>query len=105
MTDPDLTTIDSVEHTASTESHHVSYQWNRSQSLITTIVYAIAEISNKHPCDIPPVGETFDIEALEELLHHLSDRNHCTTSYISFPFEDWLVTVYGTRKIVISDSE
>lgn len=105
MTDPDLTTIDPVEHDSSTESHLVSHQWDRSQPLITTIVYAIAEISNKHPCNIPPLGETFDVEALEELLHHLSDRNHGTTSYISFPFEDWLVTVYGTGKIVINDSE
>lgn len=105
MTHPDLTTSDPVEHTASTESHHVSYQWNRSQPLITTIVYAIADISNKHPCDIPPLGATLDVEALEELLHQLSDRNHCSTSYISFPFEDWIVTVYGTGKIVISDSE
>lgn len=105
MTHPDLTTIDPVEDTASTESHHVSYQWDRSQSLTTTIVYAIADISNKHPCNIPPLGATLHVETLEELLHHLSDKNHCTTSYISFSFEDWLVTVYGSGKIVISASE
>ncbi|MFC7008570.1 HalOD1 output domain-containing protein [Halalkalicoccus salilacus] len=105
MTHPDLTSSDPVEDTASTESYHVSYQWDRNQSLITTLVYAIADSSNKHPCDIPPLGATVDVEALEELLDHLSDKNHSNTSYTTFPVEDWLVTVYGTGKIVISDSD
>lgn len=105
MTHPDLTTVDPIEDDSSTESYHVSHQWDSGQSLITTIVYAISGISDTHPWDISPLGETLDVEALEKLLHQLSNKNHCTTSYISFPFEDWVVTVYASGKIVISVSE
>ena len=105
MTHLDPTPIDRVEDDSNTESYHVSHQWDRGQSLITTIVYAIADISNTHPCDIPPLGEALEVDALEELLNHLSATGHCTTSYISFPFADWIVTVYATGKIVISVSE
>lgn len=104
MDHPDLTPINPVRDDSNTESYHVSHQWDKGQLLITTSVYAIANISNKHPCDIPPLRETLDVEALEEFLHQLSEKNHCTTRYISFPFEDWIVTVYGTGTIIISVS-
>ena len=105
MTHPDPTTIDAIEDNSSTKSYHVRHQWDQGQSLITTIVCAIADISHQYPCDIPPLGEALDVDALQELLHHLSGTSHCTTSYISFPFEDWVVTVYATGKIVLNISE
>lgn len=105
MTHPDSTTSDPVESDSRTESYQVRHQWESGQSLITTIVYAIANISDQHPCDIRPLGETLDVEALEEFIHYLSNKGHCTTSYISFPFEEWVVTVYATGTIVISISK
>lgn len=105
MTHPDSTTSDPVESDSRTESYQVRHQWDRGQSLITTIAYAIANSSNQDPCDIRPLGETLDVEALEEFIQQLSDKGHCTTSCISFPFEKWVVTVYATGTIVISVSK
>ena len=105
MTHSDSTTSDPVENDSRTEPYQVRHQWESGQSLISTIVYAIADISNQDPCDIRPLGETLDVEALEEFAHQLSEKENCNTSYISFPFEKWVVTAYATGKIVISVSK
>lgn len=89
--------------TESTSIHRTSYDASTDGSLDSAIVVAIAEASTTAPCDIEPLYETVDPDALTKLFSPKTTGGPRRRGMVSFVHHDCRVTIDGNEIIVEPD--
>lgn len=62
---PDDPDEDRTGYDPTTGTYHARHEWDNEQSLVTTVVTAVAAVTNADPTDLPPLYETVDPDALD----------------------------------------
>ena len=77
------------------------YRGHADQALTEVIIEAVAEAANADPLDLPPMYEFIDPDAVNNLFHR--DRTKSLGQYISFKFDEWIVSVHADGLIRVRD--
>lgn len=74
--------------------------------LSSTVSNTIAGVEDAVPEDLPPLYESIDPDALDELFSPTANGGRRADGHVSFPFEDYHVTIHTHGEIaVVSISE
>lgn len=84
-----------------TETYHFNHDWGTNQSVLETIVFAVAAVTGKPPAEVEPLYNVIDPDALSVLFSPISDENPRSDGAVSFTFEDQAVTVHASGEIII----
>ena len=84
-----------------TETYHLHHDWGTNQSLIETIVFAVAAVTGRPPTEIEPLYDVIDPDALAVLFRPVSDAKPRDDGFVSFTFDGQAVTVRATGEIII----
>lgn len=84
--------------TESTGDELVRMDWRRYEQPAQGIIEAIAGVKDRRPTDLPPLGNEFDVGALNTLLSTETERSGLT---ISFSYLGLLITIDQSGSLVI----
>lgn len=90
---------DFLRSNAETAGVRILHDWSDDESIVSTIVTAIADLTGRTP--IEPVHERIDADALEALFRPISEERRRDEGYVTFPLEDFTVTVDANGLILI----
>lgn len=76
-----------------------SIQWSESNSILESITKSIADKLNTEPLDLPPLFQSIDPEALEDLI----TSSGATTMQVTFLYAGCKITVTGNRAVSVED--
>lgn len=74
---------------------------NRDRQLSLRIVSTVANVLNKDPMELPPLGETISADSLNYLFHR---ENHPPGAYTVFPYCDLWVVAHSNGSVDVFDS-
>ncbi|ELY70957.1 HalOD1 output domain-containing protein [Natrinema versiforme] len=80
----------------------VSHDWAGTDSLTTTIVSTVAELSGSDPTDVERLYDRIDPESLEALFAPANSAANRNTGQVSFQLDAYTVTVHATGDIVVA---
>ncbi|QRV17800.1 hypothetical protein JMJ58_22475 (plasmid) [Haloterrigena salifodinae] len=88
--------------TAVTSAITANWDADTDNTPVYAVVSAVAEAEGVDPVDLPPLYETIDPEALNDLL---SSRDDSTVATVEFEYAGYAVTVRGEGMVTVcSDS-
>lgn len=68
------------------------------------IVDVLATVTDSSPLEIPPLYETIDPDALEQLFDHAATTGRASASVaLEFAVDDWTVVVTGDGRVLVYD--
>lgn len=80
----------------------VSHDWTGADSLTTTIVSTVAELSGVDATDVERLYERIDPESLETLFEPTESTGGRNTGQVSFQLDAYTITVHATGDIVVA---
>lgn len=86
---------------AGTRSVRILHDWSAEESVVSTVVTAIAELSGRS--SIEPLHDRIDTDALEALFRPISTDRRRDRGHVRFPVEGYDVTVDANGLIVIEE--
>lgn len=100
MTDNTNTSDDST-NTGNTGGELVRMDWHRYEQPALGVIEAIAGLKDRRPTDLPPLGNEFDVDALNSLLTTKTEGSRMT---ISFEYQELVVTISQSGSLVVQAS-
>lgn len=89
-----------------TGTYRTSYDWERKESLSTTLLVSVEAITDLSPTDLPPLYEYVDPDALHSLFEPRAETAHNRDAgSITFPYAGFFVTVHADGVITLRGSE
>ena len=82
----------------------VSHDWTGNDSLTTTIVSTVAELSGTDPTEVDRLYDRIDPESLETLFEPTNKADGRNTGQVSFQLDAYTVTVHATGDIVVASA-
>ena len=79
----------------------VIHDWSAEESIVSTIVNAIAELTGRAP--VEPLHDRIDADALEALFQPIEEDRRRDEGYVTFPFDGYDVTVDANGLILIEE--
>lgn len=92
---------DFLRSSAETRGVWILHDWSDEESIVSTIVTAIAELSD--PTTIDPLHHYVDPDALERLFRPISDDRRREEGYVTFSVEEFDVTVDANGMILVEE--
>lgn len=92
---------DFLRSSARTRGVRILHDWSGETSIVSTIVNAVAELSGR--TSIEPVHDRIDTDALEALFQPVSEDRRRDEGYVTFPIEEFDVTVDANGMILIEE--
>lgn len=83
---------------ASTDESAVQYQWDGDTTPSTAVVEAVAATTGREPETLPPLYETVDADAVDDLV----SNDGAGTLRLSFEYVGTAVTIYPDGVIEVS---
>ncbi|WP_254522722.1 HalOD1 output domain-containing protein [Natrinema caseinilyticum] len=80
----------------------VSHDWAGTDSLTTTIVSTVAELSESDPTEVERLYDQIDPESLETLFAPTSGTAGRNIGQVSFQLDAYSITVHATGDIVVA---
>ncbi len=80
----------------------VSHDWNGNDSLTSTIVSTVADLSETDPTDVERIYDRIDPESLETLFEPTGTTGSRNTGQVTFQLDAYTITVHATGDIVVA---
>ncbi|QLG50942.1 HalOD1 output domain-containing protein [Natrinema halophilum] len=80
----------------------VSHDWTGTDSLTTTIISTVAELSGSDPTEVERLYDRIDPESLETLFAPTAGAAARNIGQVSFQLEAYTITVHATGDIVVT---
>ena len=93
---------DGVSYDPATDRYHSYHDWTVDGSISTSVIEAVATVTEKAPTDVEPLYEVVDPDALDSLVTSLRDAGHGT---VLFALSGWEVSVKASGEIELQSSE
>lgn len=84
-----------------TETHYLDLERDQESSLATTLVLAVATISDTDPAELPVLNDIINPEALDAFFAIESDEPDVDPNRVGFNYSAYQITVYGDGQVVI----
>jgi hypothetical protein len=80
-------------------SYHLHHDWTSSSPLSQTVTYVILALSGEEPSSGPPLSESVDPDALDQLFRNkcLDDRSN---DHLTFTHDGCTITVYRSGQVI-----
>lgn len=99
---PPMTT-DSVTYDDSTGRYHAEFALDGPNSVPDAVVFALAEITDRDPVELSPLGDVVDTDALGAIFRPAAESDSHVS--VTFEYQGYLVTVHDTGTISFEESE
>ncbi|MFP8951366.1 HalOD1 output domain-containing protein [Natrialbaceae archaeon A-arb3/5] len=93
---------DETETDRTSENAVVSYDWGSGESLSTTIVSTISDLSGKNPDEIERLYDHLDPDSLESIFEPTAGGRTRNAGSVAFHLEGYAVTVHASGTIVVT---
>lgn len=90
------------EYHPDTQTYHVYQDLEQPPPISTIVIRGVATLKGVRPTDIEPLHDVIDPDALNALFQPVSEELSEHRASVSFPLEDYKVTVYAEGEIVIA---
>lgn len=92
---------DFLRSTAELQGVRVIHDWSGEESIVSTIVNAVQELTGQTSAE--PLHNRIDTDALESLFQPISEDRRRDEGYVTFPFAGFDVTVDANGLILIEE--
>lgn len=93
--------VDFFRSSVETQGVRILHDWSDEESIVSTIVAAINELSGR--TTVEPVHDRIDPDALEALFRPISEDRRREEGFVTFPLDEFDVTVDATGMILIEE--
>ena len=84
-------------------THHLSHQWDGDRSVSETLVNAVARHANESQESLPPIGESINAAALDNLFETASEGT-TAPGCVTFSYYGYTVVVQSTGQILLREN-
>lgn len=88
-----------------TNTYRICHDWESDERLTTTVVHAVAIVTNTPPTEFDPLFESINPDALNHLFNRRGGDAQQDTSWVSFRYNGCTVQVSVTGTIEITPDE
>lgn len=94
-----------ITYDEETETYYLEFERDRMRSLGTTIVLAIAAISESDPAELPVLNDAINPEAIDAFFAASPEVDRVETDRLGFSYCGYRITAYGDGLIAIRETD
>lgn len=96
-------TSDSLTYDSSSGQYYVDVSLEEPDSVADAVIYGVAEIRDRDPIELPPLGNVVDTDSLTTIFHSAGDSD--ATVAVTFEYSGFVVTVHDNGQIRFEESD
>jgi hypothetical protein len=88
-----------------TSTFHATVEWDRPDSLLSTVIETVSVATNEAPENLPPIYDVIDVEAVEALVAPDRSQTEVSDASVQFRYVNCTVTVLPDGEIVVESPQ
>lgn len=101
MNPPDESSRRRSGYNPRTGAYHLHHDWDDEDTVIETVLRAVAAIRNLDPTELECPNDTLDTDALSSIFRPLAGGRRRNAGFVSFPFNGCNVVVHADGEVEV----